>query len=81
MKKRRQVFALFKSNFFRKDLLVTLGDFALKMQNWEGKYVNVTCLQKNLQIRTLIKQLLAKCRFLKKLQQISHFHQKKNVIF
>ena len=39
MKKRRWVFALFKSILFRTDLWVTLGDFTLKTQNWEGKSV------------------------------------------
>ena len=36
-------------------------------------------LQKNFQIRTLIKQLFAKYKFLTKLPQISHIH--KNHIF
>ena len=36
----------------------------------------VTCAQKNSQIRTSIKQLLARYRFFKKLPQISHIHKK-----
>ena len=62
-----------------------LGDFALKTQNWEGKFeLNkhwfgrnkircaennhkyiIICVKRNSQIRTFIKQLLAKYPFFK----------------
>ena len=39
-------------------------------------YMGNMCVQRNSQIHTLIKQLLAKYRFFKKLTQISHIHKK-----
>ena len=39
VKKRQQVFALLKSIFLRNRSWVTLADFPLKEQNWEGKFV------------------------------------------
>ena len=40
--------------------------------------IGVTCMQKNSQIQTMIKQLLANYRFFKKLHQISHIHKNGN---
>ena len=79
------------------DLWVTLGDFTVKNENWEGKSVFkwksiklkrtvlriitiicVTYVQKNLLIRTWIKQLLTKYQIFTKLPQIPRIRINRN---